>query len=998
MKIVLTAEGMPDGLSCVYRYFSYLRGSFGHFTLWRIIFRVYYMKSFLELVSEDMYGLFGGDFSDVTVVFPNKRSELFMNKYLVGMSGGKPLMTPRYVSVDDLFASYSELVVADPIYLVARLHEVYGELTGAEEPIDRFYAWGELLLSDFEDIDSNMVDASALFSNIEDLDGLTTLEYVSEEQRKAIAQFFGTVVGKDGTGSVQERWFSVWRYLYGVYSEFRRRLRAEGWAYGGMMKREVVERLETDEEAGREARRGKFCIVGFGALNETERRLLRHLQRRHTAFFYWDYDVAYLQKEAGLFVRENMRLFPNRMEGREWYDNMRAEGKRITFVASPTEDAGLRYVSRLPEKMRDVRTAVVLCNERGLGSVLHGLAAVEGLGEMNVTMGYPLSATPVYSFLAALTDLQARGRTRTGNWRYSVVAAVLRHPYARMLTGGGAAELLERLGREGTRFPTQGMLEEDPRNGVLFRVCEDVESCSQWLSEVVERLSEKGRKTFDVLAMEGVYVAYTVLNRLRPLVAGMKGATAEMFGRLLLSVMRGRSVPFHGEPAVGLQVMGLLETRNLDFENVLLLSAGEGYLPRIHTNNSFIPYSLRAAHGMTTIDRQNALYAYYFYRLVQRARNVTLVYSTQTEGTSRGEASRFLLQLQLEKEELLGDGAELHHVTLSAANTLLPIKGLETKGGGLAGERICRRFDTRYDAEYSAAHGGRLMVLSPSALNEFIGCPRRFYLHYVAGLSEADEPDETDVDDATFGTLLHYCMERLYRPFTGRQVQGAELRALADDEERIGGIVDEAFRRHVLGQGGGEPYTGHQLLNRHVLKEYVVRQLRYDALRTPFRLLGVETPVYALMDAGGHRVRIGGIIDRHELTADGRVRIVDYKTSTKPQTARDLESLFDPDCPNRAYHLLQALYYCHVVTETEERPTFPQLMYVKQAAASRADAAAIGKEEVSDFRAQLKDDYSRLLLQTVERIFAPDADFPPTSVTRNCEYCDFRALCTAGMP
>ena len=961
------------------------------------------MRSFLEQVAEDIHSITGGDYSDVTLVVPNRRSELFMNRHLIGLSDGKPLLTPRYVSVDELFADYSNLVVADPIYLVTLLHGIYREQLGTDESIDRFYAWGELLLSDFEDIDSNMADAGALFRNIEDLDNLTTLDYLSNEQREAMTRFFGTFArGGSRAGGVQDKWLSVWKHLHGVYEAFRSRLRAEGMAYGGMMKRETVEKLERAGGISPTPHRKKFCIIGFGALNETERRLFRLLQQTQDTYFYWDYDLAYLQKEAGLFVRENMKLFPNRLAGCDCYDNMRHTQKHIVFVAAATEEAGLRYVGSLPSGAHGVDTCITLCNERGLGSVLHALACVDGLQEMNVTMGYPLSATPLYSFIAALTDLQIRGRTHSGNWRYSVVASLLRHPYSKLLTGGGSTDLLERLNKEGTRFPTSNQLTEDPRAGMLFHPCEDVETLSDWLSGIVCRLGMAGQQDeiFDVLSIEGVYVAHTMLNRLRQLIANMQGVTTEMYARLLLSAMRSRSVPFHGEPAVGLQVMGLLETRNLDFENVYLLSAAEGYLPRIHTNNSFIPYSLRAVYGMTTIDRQNALYAYYFYRLIQRASNVTFVYSTMTEGTSRGEMSRFLLQLQLEKDELFAPNSTLSYINLTAPNALLPMRKLEIHGSAEAHERIRRRFDTRYDKEYSDAHNGRRMVLSPSAINEYVSCPRRFYLRYVAELREPDEMDETDVDDATFGTLLHYCMEYIYRPLLNTQVQSATLVRLACDTDRIEQIVDEAFRCHIIGQGGTETYTGHQLLNRHVLTEYVVRQLRYDALRTPFRLLGVEKPVYAYIETSGHRVRIGGTIDRYEMTADGRIRIIDYKTSTHAQSAKDLDSLFDPSRPDRAYHILQALYYCDVITDSgtdtdkkEQLPVFPQLMYVKQAAASRADAVAIGKEEVSDFRLQYKEAFHAHLLHTIEQIFRPDAEFQPTNVARNCEYCDFKALC-----
>lgn len=950
------------------------------------------MKTFLQLVADDMYELFGGNYAKVRVVFPNKRAGLFMNRWLMTHATDKPVMVPQYLTIDDLFAQVSNLVVADPIYLVAELYEVYKDVTGVQEGLDRFYAWGELLLSDFEDIDNNMVDAKAVFQNIEDLDDLTTYDYLSEEQQEAIRQFFNIMRQKESRDTeLQQKFQSVWKYLYVVYDEFRKRLKTKGWAYKGMMKREAVENCKSFSN-GANDKDYSYCFVGFGVLNETERRLFKSIKGEFTSYFYWDYDKAYLQTEAGMFVRENMIVFPNRFADRDYFDNMRAEGKTIKFVASATEDAGCRYVASGSAPKYDIQTAIVLCNEKVLGSVLHSLSAVTGLGEMNVTMGYPLMNTPIYSLMAALTDVQIHGRTKSGNWRYSAIATLLRHPYAALLTEGTATQALVQMNHQGMRFPTDGYLQE-LGVGNLFPNTETAEALADFMIGVVEGL--KGLT--DTLAIESVYETFTTLNRLKSLIGEIDGFTRDMFGRLLLSVLRSRTIPFHGEPAVGLQVMGLLETRNLDFDNIIMLSVNEGQIPKIHMNNSFIPYTLRAAYGMTTIERQNALYAYYFYRLIQRARNVTFVYNTSTEGINKGEMSRFLLQLQLEKGQLFAPDAQFLHTTLSAGNEMKPMKELDIKGGPEVLEKICHRFDTKYDEEYSEAHNGKLMTLSPSAINEFINCPRRFFLHYVAELQTADDMDDMDIDDATFGTLFHECMEKIYRPMIGKQLQSGNLEAMAKDSIMIERVVDAAFAKYVFKTniGGAKPsYNGHQLLNRHVLILYVKRQLLYDAQTCPFRLNDLEHSVYTIVQVGGHKVRIGGVIDRSQLTPDGRLCVIDYKTSVHPQTAKDIDSLFDGNKVSRAYHILQALYYCDVLTENgEKKPVYPQLMYVKQSAAARESSVKIDKEEISDFNSQYKEKYHQLLMETLEKIFDQNTEFSATQVAKNCEYCDFKNLC-----
>ena len=991
------------------------------------------MKSFLQLVADDMYETFGGNYSNVTVVFPNKRAGLFMNRYLMQHAGGKPMMAPRYMTIDDVFWELSDMVVADEVYLVTLLHKVYCEVTGVNEPLDRFYAWGQLLLSDFEDIDNNMVDAKVVFRNIEDLNDLTTYDYLSDEQKEAIVRFFNIVKGKElgvrseelGVNGLTSQFSSTWSQLYEVYSEFKRRLKEEHRAYNGMRKREVIEELgvrseELEKTFNSQLSTLNFIIVGFAVLNETEKQLFKMLREKAMGtYFYWDYDNAYLESDAGRFVKENMRLFPNRLEGHDCYDCMHEPGKKLTMVATATEDAGCRYVAQIIEglKERDTRTAIVLCNEKMLGSVLYGLASVDGLGEMNVTMGYPLQSTPIYSFVAALTDLQLHGRTKSGSWRYSTVATLLRHPYAKLLTESEATALLTRMNKDGVRFPTTEYLCENKKTAILFADIKTVEEMKEWLVDILRRMSKLGVRSeeleetvngqwsmvndseHDVLSVESLYETFTLMNRLATAAVDDEEMTVAMYCRLLLTAMRSRSIPFHGEPAVGLQVMGLLETRNLDFENVVMLSVNEGQIPKIRMNNSFIPYTLREAYGMTTIERQNGLYAYYFYRLLQRARNVTMVYNTSTEGINRGEMSRFLLQLKLEKNLLFAPDTELKELSLTAGNEIMEMRTLELgvrseESGAL--ERICRRFDTKYDKEYSEAHGGKLMTLSPSAINEFVTCQRRFFLHYVAELTTTEDVDDMDIDNATFGTLFHETMEKLYRPLVGKQMQSKTLKEMAEDEAKIEAAVDAAFDKHVFKvKGGTRMYNGHQLLNRNALTVYVKRQIEYDAEHCPFTLLELEHQVYALIKVDGHVVRVGGVIDRSQRQSDGRVCIVDYKTSTTPQTTKSMEDLFDGEKKNRASHILQAMYYCEVKTLSEKTDAvvYPQLMYVKLATDKRDEAVKIDKAEITDYRKEYGEEFRSLMQETVERIFSPETEFAATPMVSNCEYCDFKILC-----
>jgi len=991
-------------------------------------------KGFLQLVAEDLNNVYGGDYSDVTVVFPNKRASLFMNNQLTALGGSRPMWTPQYVTISEIFESLSDFVVADSMYLVCTLFQVYCRVMGRGESLDRFYAWGELMVSDFDDIDNNMADAKALFANISDLDDLTGYEYMSENQREAIRQFFSDF-NANKKKDLKENFQSVWQHLYAIYEEFRHVLMQERKAYSGMLKRHVVERIGMEPEAcARRLASKHYVVVGFNVLNETEKQLFRFLKMERETLFYWDYDRAYIDYEAGSFILANKQMFPNRFEGSDYYDNFATDAeKQLAIISASTEDAQCRYLSQWlqqPEISIDNKTAIVLCNEQILGSVLHSIPTVidDKPVMLNVTMGFPLSDTPVYSFICALLDLQTHGRTQVGNWRYTQVAAVLKHPYTAWLSAGACTDLLTMLNKQAILYPGDEIFSCNGFLTLLFTFCPTSMELTRYLSDVIERIGSF--QSDSPLFSESIYNAYTLVGRVGTIQETVPAfnVSKDTYSRLLRQLMRSKSIPFHGEPAIGLQVMGLLETRNLDFDNVIMLSVNEGQMPRVSMNNTFIPYTLRSLHGMTTIEKQTSLYAYYFYRILQRAKHITLMYNSSSDGLNQGEMSRFLMQLQIESKRMLAPCVEILLKTLVADNDILADQTDGWQSSPTALERLHHRFNLTHEAEYTAQHGGAKMTMSPSAINDYLDCRRRFFLKYVVGMKSEDELSD-DVDDAMFGTLLHYCMERIYRPCVGRQVQSRYLLDTARDDQKLSALVDEAFAVNVfkvnhMGTKSvprnecmpSEPiahtlYNGHQLLNKHVLVTYIKMQLQYDARSCPFKLLGVESPAYAILqiktDQGVIPVRFGGIIDRYEQVSDPvlscspvssqqseHIRIVDYKTSSREQAANDLASLFDPGKKNRSHHILQALYYCDVLTrQGTSLPVFPELMYVKLPLSKRSGAVRLGKEPVTDFQTHQALEYHAHLEAVIQEIFNPHTVFSMTTLQDQCNYCDFKSIC-----
>ncbi|MCM1313471.1 MAG: PD-(D/E)XK nuclease family protein [Bacteroides sp.] len=1003
------------------------------------------MNSFLHIVAQDLYQTLHGNFKGVTIIFPNKRANLFFNRHLAELADG-PIWTPAYTTISELFASLSRRNIADPILLICYLYKAFIKVTGSDEPLDKFYSWGEMMLSDFEDIDNNLAHADKLFENIENLEEMTDFEFLQPEQIESIRRFF-TNFNPQSTTKLKEKFLHIWNVLNDIYKEFRHQLAEQNYAYEGMMKREVVEMLtaQGNAEGGtlKESnllRSHTYVVVGFNVLNETEKALFRYLREEKRTLFYWDYDESYTGiadgrasrtvYEAGQFILENIRMFGNKLDGKDCYRNFKTP-KKICFIASPTENAQTRYVTDWLQQTLNPNeplneTAIVLCNENILQPVLHSIPptfAECGKGNggnkkeilLNVTMGYPMSETPVSSYIHALLDLQTHGKAGRGIWKYTQTANILKHPYTLRMAGEETITLLKELKQNNVIFPKETLFENNEFLKNVFTEQRSNRELLDYLARIIKSVGMSYKKEDNShfliqLYVESLFNAYSMLNRLSIIhETGLFAVQPDTLSRLLRQIINEKSIPFHGEPAIGLQVMGLLETRNLDFKNLVMLSVNEGQLPKSDRRASFIPYSLREAHGMTTMEKQNSLYAYYFYRLIQRAENISLVYNNTYDGLNKGEMSRFMMQMLVESDKLMLPNQKIALKSLYAANESAGIKNFCVRKSDAVMDMLRQRFDLDREEEYKRRHNGKGMLLTPSAINCYINCGLQFYFKYVAGM-RIDEDVTEEVDNAMFGTIFHACMEKIYGANTGRTLQGDTLREWAKDTEMIGRLVDEAFAKEFFkikpDKDNQTPtfykprYNGEQLLNRHVIISYVRNQLNYDAQLCPLTILGVETERYMEIRTDAAypvRIRIGGIIDRYDriTTENGntQLRIVDYKTSSNVQKAKSIGDLFDSSSPNRAYHILQAFYYSDVMTDTEHSPIAPSLMYVKQAKKNSEVMVRIGDETITDFATQCKQEYHKLLEDIVSEIFNPDKPFTQDLTEKHCEFCDFKAFC-----
>lgn len=955
------------------------------------------METFLKQVASDLYNRTQGNLARVAVVFPNKRAGLFFNEYLAQQSDA-PIWSPTYISISELFRNLSTREVGDSIKLVCELYKVFRIHTKSTETLDDFYFWGELLLSDFDDADKNMADTDALFRNLQDLRALMDdYSFMDEEQEAAIQQFFQNFSIERRT-ALKERFISLWEVLGDIYRDYRNILKTQNLAYEGMLYREVVENLDIESMPY-----DTYVFVGFNVLNKVEHTLFEKLQEAGKALFYWDYDAFYMddkkQHEAGTFIRKNLLDFPSALpeEAFAQMQNLRSP-KEIRYISSPTENAQARY---LPQWIREnlteneKETAVVLCNESLLPPVLHSLPSE--VEHINITMGFPLSQTPVYSFLNTLLDLQLQGyQEKSGRFLYQQVVAVLKHPYTRRLTP--ASEILEKELTTNNRFyPLLTELQRDEFLSHIFQPIDRNAQLVKYLTQALEKVAGIYRKedksaedeVFDQLYRESIFRAYTTLNRFATLIEeGSLKVQKETLRRLLVKVLSTTSIPFHGEPAIGMQVMGVLETRNLDFRHLILLSVNEGQLPKTGGDSSFIPYNLRKAFGMTTIEHKISVYAYYFYRLLQRAEKVTLMYNNSSDGLNRGEWSRFMLQYLIESDQPIVQQSLIAGQSPQGSTAIRIPKTPQVM------ERMHRTFDLAYNKK---------ALLSPSALNNYLDCPLKFYLQYVAGLQVPEEVS-AEIDSATFGSIFHRSAELIYKDLTahGDWITKENLETLLKDTVRLENYVDEAFKElffHLPEEEKPE-YNGIQLINSAVIVRYIRQLLQHDLRYAPFQYVESEKRVSEEVTIhtpeGDFRSRIGGYIDRVD-SKDDTLRIVDYKTGGKPDTPPSVESLFVPD-KKRSNYVFQTFLYAAIMCRKQPMKVAPSLLYIHKAASENYSPVICLKEprkdasQVTDF-SYYETDFRERLQGLLDEIFHPDVDFTQTEIEEKCGYCIFKAFC-----
>lgn len=947
-----------------------------------------------------MLAKWGTDMSRIVVVFPNKRAALFMNEYMARMAG-KPMWSPAYTTISELFGKHSEYVVGDSIKLVCDLHKSFVKCTGIDETLDHFYGWGQLLLTDFDDIDKNMADADKIFCNLKDIHELDDLSYLTDEQRELLKRFFANF-SHDQETELKKRFLSLWSHFGDIYHDYNQRLRNQGIGYEGAIYREVATRKDVEFEYD------TYIFVGFNLLQKVEQELFANLKKAGKAHFYWDFDTYYMPRNnsaytnaAGKYIAMYLEDFPNELDvcSADIYQNMRRP-KDVSFVMASTENIQARYASQwLREEGRCLagrKTAVLMCDEAILAPIIQSLPPEAD--KVNITSGFPLGMTPIASFVSLLLDTYTSGIAGKGTcYRAQYASKLLRHAYTRYISDK-ANDVYATIKEQHLVYPDQATLTmngEDQGLALLFKTINigNVHLLHH-VETIIKLIGVNAKDTEDAFLQESVFRMYTIINRLEQLAAnGDMDVDINTLRRLIKQLIAAATIPFHGEPVVGIQIMGVLETRNLDFKHLLLLSCNEGNMPKGVNDSSFIPYAIRKAHGLTTIDNKVAIYSYYFHRLLQRAEDITIVYNNTTDNGHTGEMSRFMLQMMVDGQQ------KIKHYNLLADNSPIAHKPKSVSKTGSIKEKL-----------------DGMKSLSPSAINRYIKCPLMFFYQYVASIKEPDCEDDV-VDNRMFGNIFHKSAQLIYDDIMSHnngRIEKASIQKYLNTKGLLESIVDRAFNEElfkVKNSMRSPYYNGLHLINRKVLIEYLRQLLHSDQRTAPFEMLALEDAVYTQIafeteDNNVRKIRIGGIIDRLDRVTDARtgvstIRVVDYKTGIQAtRKIKEIEEIFSDMNISQKHsdYYLQAILYSLIVDNStkynkQKDCVSPALLFVKQASKENYDPVLeIDSQKIANVR-EYKVEFEQHLKEVLHDIFNTNLPFTPTTDNTRCDKCAYRRIC-----
>lgn len=948
------------------------------------------MNIFLQQLAKYYYNKYGSSIKDFCFVFPGRRSGLFFTQYL-NLLISEPIWAPDVISYNNFISLFSSTPTADKLTLTFELYQEYIKLYNTDISFDEFIQWGEIILSDFEDIDKYLADAKDVFTNVYDYKQLDDdFSHLTPEQIKIIQSFWRSFDPQNKSFHKSE-FLNIWSKLYDLYLLYNKRLKAKNISYSGAACRQVVDKIQN--EGGLDIKYSKIIFVSFNALDIAQKKIFSHFQNKGIGEFIWDLDLKMFsqdenlkQNEATRFIKENIIQYPMPSD---WNPLVNASRPNIEVISFASDTAQTQMISQLlnewdSEKNNTFeyanKTAVVLTDESLLMPVLYSVP--EQYSEINITMGYPLKNTPAYALPEIIFKLIANSRKKSDGtilFFYRDVLSLLTHQYIELINKELFSEIISDITAGNLIYVSNKIFEQDKFLFKLFNLPNKNDSVAEYLKgllfDIYNKLSEDEENNH-VLEKEFIYNVYLIITELTDILKKLNlHIKNDTFIRFYRRIAEGHSIPFSGEPLRGLQVMGILETRALDFQNIIITNVEEGVFPESSKLNSYIPYSLRVAFGLPVTEHHDAMYAYYFYRLLQRSENVYLLYNSSSQNNRSGEMSRFIFQLKYEyPNEIKFSSAS------DTVNTLISHRPIAEKT-----DRVMNVLEQYTDK------GSK--ILSPSALSTYITCPLQFYYKYIILARESDVITD-EIDLRYFGNIFHRAIELLYENYKNKEVSPDIIRKFIDDKKYVNSCVDKAFGEYFKSSVNDNDLSsihGKLSLVIDIIKKYIYYFLKNEKQNAPFKIIDLEKSVKASYSIDNYVVNLGGSIDRLD-QKDDVVRVIDYKTGKTKKSFKNVEDLFLQSNHKDLKAIFQTLLYAKILKKNGQNLRLkPEVVDLRNIFNSKNNDLMYNKDIL--FLDEVENEYDEQLKIILNDLFNKETPFVATEKIDYCDFCSYKTIC-----
>jgi len=923
---------------------------------------------FLEKIAGKFLEEYGNEIHKIVFVFPTRRARLYFLRYLQLQKPVKTgIWTPPVFSINDFIARLSGSTISDQLDLIFRLYAVYKEhARNYPKEFADFYPWGKMIISDFDEIDKYLIDADELSRTLKEF--------------KAIED-----ITKAEKSDIYNRYTGFWADMGVLYREFNRLLRADNKAYEGMAYREVAEKIKKGESLDN-LMGEKVVFCGFNALTKAEEIIIAYLLETNKAETYWDMDRYFVEdrnQEAGHFSRKNRETLG--LSQLDWLEDRLAEPKEITIIGVQSKVSQAKVLGIKLQQLRDyltdpASTAVVLPDETLLFPVLNSLPAE--VQEVNVTIGYPLQQTPVFSLFDSILQMQLRAIESREGFYYKDIRNLLDHPYLKLLAPEEIAKFITSI-KEENRVYIKGEDIEFPVEVLksLFKIRKDSDQLMDFFLELldaVRRFYEENEPDLFSVDYEYMYHFYTLISRLKGSLEST-GLVLETrtFRKLLTDIVQGTRIPFTGEPLVGFQIMGVLETQTLDFNHLFVLSVNEGFLPPGKTQQSFIPIDARVMVGLPTYKERDAIAAYHFYRLLKSSKNITLVYITGARGIEKNEKSRFIDQILIEYAEK-NPKAHIRHQVIDFSFETQKVKEISMQKSG---EMLAGLMDKSYSA---------------SSLLTYLACSLEFYFSYVLKLKEEEEVYESP-DYRLTGEIIHKTLQELYQPYEGKD-RAVSFQEIENIKENIEEKLVKTFQEKLK---TGNVQTGRNRIVYEVMKKLLENFFEKEKQNSGFKILMLEEKIKGVdfqfsLNGKEHRVKLEGTIDRLDVK-DGIYRVIDYKTgkigSLDLKTLEEFPGkLSGQEAVNRR-EAFQLFFYRYLLKKTQKYEGNYRLgIYPFKKLYDELKFVRIDKSDM--IGEDLLEQFEGILAGIFQDLFNLAVPFKQTEEEKNCQYCPYQSICS----